>query len=98
MLSNNEKGSGGPHKCITCPHCGEQIPMVPVLSDMIQAIENHLTTHQEGYRPKHDPIQQPKVSFISENLAEQVLMRAAEIGETLTREPTINLHPTDTAT
>ncbi len=89
-----------PHsnKCITCPHCGEQIPMVPVLSDMIQAIENHLTTHQASYHPKHNHIQHPRASVLSENLAEQVLTRAAEIGETLSKEPPINLHSTDTAT
>ena len=65
--------------------------MVPVLADMIQAIENHLDTHKEGAYLKHDPIQHPKASFLSENLAEQVLVRAAEIGESLSKEPTITL-------
>lgn len=78
-------------KYITCPHCGEQILMVPTLSDMIQAIENHLSTHKEGAYPKHDPIEHPKASFISEELAEQVLVRAAEIGNSLSREPEITL-------
>jgi len=66
--------------------------MAPVLSDMIQAIEDHLETHKEGSYSKHDPIQHPRASCISENLAEQVLMRAAEIGESLSKEPTITLH------
>jgi len=83
--------TSGPNKYITCPHCGEQILMVPTLADMIQAIEDHLSTHKEGNYPKHDPIQHPKPASISENLAEQVLMRAAEIGETLSKEPTITL-------
>ena len=44
--------SSGPNKYITCPHCGEQILMVPALSDMIQAIEDHLSTHKEGSFPR----------------------------------------------
>ena len=66
--------------------------MVPALSDMIQAIENHLSTHKEGRYPKHDPIPHPNAPSISEDLAEQVLVRAAEIGETLSKEPAITLH------
>jgi len=83
-------------KYITCPHCGEQIHMVPVLSDMIQAIENHLETHKEGSYPNLDPLQHPKTPRIrddpaEEDLAEQVLMRAAEIGNSLSKEPEITL-------
>lgn len=96
MYGNNEESET--NRYIICPHCGEQIPMVPVLSDMIQAIENHLSTHKEGTYPKHDPIQHPKAPSLSEDLAEQVLMRAAEIGETLSKEPTITLNTTNTAT
>ena len=66
--------------------------MVPALSDMIQAIENHLSTHQEGHYPKHDPIQAPNDPCMTEDLAEQVLVRAAEIGDSLSKEPTITLH------
>jgi DNA-directed RNA polymerase subunit RPC12/RpoP len=94
MYVNNE---GNQKKYISCPHCGEQILMVPVLADMIQAIENHLETHKEGSYSTHDPIQHPKAPAISEDLGlpEQVLIRAAEIGETLTREPDFTLRPTD---
>lgn len=97
MYSNNSEESET-KKYITCPHCGEQILMVPVLSDMIQAIENHLSTHKEGSYPKHDPIHHPKAPSLSEDLAEQVLMRAAEIGETLSKEPTITLNSTSNST
>lgn len=95
MYGNKENEQSTPNKYITCPYCGEQIPMVPALSDMIQSIENHLTSHKEGSYPKHDPIQHPKKPNLSEDLAEQVLMRAAEIGETLSKEPAITLHSTD---
>ena len=71
--------------------------MVPALSDMIQAIENHLSTHKEGPYPKHDPIKHPNGPSISEDLAEQVLVRAAEIGDTLSKEPAITLHTADAA-
>ena len=71
--------------------------MAPALSDMIQAIENHLSTHKEGRYLKHDPIQHPNAPSISEDLAEQVLVRAAEIGDTLSKEPAITLHTADAA-
>ena len=71
--------------------------MVPALSDMIQAIENHLSTHKEGTCPKHDPLSHPKTPDIIEDLAEQVLVRAAEIGESLSKEPAITLHTADAA-
>jgi hypothetical protein len=88
----NNQGKSGSNKYITCPHCGEQILMVPELSDMIQAIENHLSTHKEGRYPKHDHIPHPNAPSISEDLAEQVLVRAAEIGDTLSKEPAISRH------
>ena len=69
--------------------------MLPALSDVIQAIENHLSTHQEGRYTKHDPIQHPNAPSISEDLAKQVLVRAAEIGDTLSKEPAITLHTAD---
>ena len=79
-----EKNSLACNKFITCPHCGEQIIMVPVLSDMIEAIENHLSTHSDHTTYlKNDPIHHPKAPYISKNLAEQVLVRAAEIGEAI---------------
>jgi hypothetical protein len=96
-MNVNNQGKSGSNKYITCPHCGEQIPMVPVLSDMVQAIENHLSTHQEGRYPKHDQIQHPNAPSISDGLAEQVLIRAAELGDALSKEPTITLHSEDAA-
>jgi hypothetical protein len=64
---------------------------------MIQAIENHISTHKEGCYPKHDPIQHLYAPSISEDLAEQVLVRAAEIGDTLSKEPAITLHTAEAA-
>ena len=86
------ESNDGSQKFITCPHCGEHILMVPVLADMIQAIENHLETHKEGNYPTHDPIKHPKAPELNEDLGlpEQVLIRAAEIGDTLAREPDFN--------
>ena len=88
-LEDNQK------KNITCPHCGEQILMVPVLADMIQAIENHLETHRGSNYPEHATLEHPKPAPINEDLdlPEQVLIRAAEIGETLGREPEFTLRP-----
>jgi hypothetical protein len=84
-----EENSSCQNKYIRCPDCGEQILMVPVLSEMIESIENHISTHKEGiHYPKHDPIQQPKALVLREDLTEQVLVRAAEIGGQLGRTPT----------
>ena len=90
MYVNNQNKSDS-NKYITCPHCGDQILMVPALSDMIQAIENHLSTHKEDRYPKHDPMQHPKPPSLDEDLAEQVLVRAAELGDALSKEPAITL-------
>jgi hypothetical protein len=62
-----------------------------------QAIENHLSTHKECRYPKHDPIQYPNAPSIREGLAEQMLVRAAEIGDTLSEEPAITMHTADAA-
>jgi len=77
---------------IRCPDCGEQIAMVPDVTQMIEAIENHISTHKDGEHPKQDPIAHPKAPILREGLTEQVLIRAAEIGGTLSRNQTwINL-------
>jgi hypothetical protein len=49
--------------------------------------------------PKHgpDPTKQPNSPIIREGLAEKVLVRATEIGDTLSKEPAIILHTADTA-
>ena len=75
---------------IRCPDCGEEIMMVPVLGQMIEAIENHITTHKEpSGEPKRDlPIQHPTAPCIRENLTEQVLQRAAEISDALGKNKT----------
>jgi hypothetical protein len=70
---------------IRCPDCGEEIMMVPVLSQMIESIENHLATHKD--QPEHlklnSGIPRPRIPNIEETLAEQVLTRAAEISDAL---------------
>ncbi len=75
---------------IRCPDCGEEIMMVPVLGQMIEAIEDHLATHKDyPNRPEHNlPMSHPKAPQIEENLAEQVLTRAAEISDALGKNPT----------
>ena len=86
-IGNEENWSN--QRYIRCPDCGEQIPMVPVLSQMIEAIENHISTHKDHVNyPEHDPIKHPKAPCIREDLTEQVLVRAAEIGGALSRTPT----------
>ena len=96
MYGNAEKQekSSNPKKYITCPNCGEQIQMMPSLSQMIEAIEDHLLTHKElKVFPKHDPIQHPKSLSLNEDLTERVLIRAAEIGDSLSRTPLGNVEP-----
>jgi hypothetical protein len=75
---------------IRCPDCGEEIMMVPVLGQMIEAIENHISTHKDHVNlPNHDlPMPHPRAPNIEENLAEQVLTRAAEISDALGKNPT----------
>ena len=78
-------------RCIRCPDCGEEIMMVPVLAQMIEAIENHISTHKEHgeHSLKSDlPFHRPKKPAIRENLTEQVLTRAAEISDALNRNQT----------
>lgn len=77
-------------KCIRCPDCGEQIVMVPVLSQMIEAIEEHISTHRaHGESPRSElPLHHPRTPEIRENLTEQVLQRAAEISDALGRNQT----------
>jgi hypothetical protein len=77
-------------RCIRCPDCGEEIMMVPVLSQMIEAIENHISSHKpHGDAPRSElPLLHPKAPEIRENLTEQVLQRAAEISDALNRNQT----------
>jgi DNA-directed RNA polymerase subunit RPC12/RpoP len=79
------------NKFIRCPDCGEQILMVPVLSQMIEAIELHLASHKD--HPKFAlSMPRPQAPAMHEDLAEQVLLRAAEIGDTLSKKTSwINL-------
>ena len=88
MNGNVDHEDEAPHRHIRCPDCGEQILMVPDVTQMIEAIEDHISTHKAGEYPKHDPIAHPKTPFIREDLTEQVLIRAAEIGGTLSRNQT----------
>jgi hypothetical protein len=84
-----EESMSSPNRYVICPDCGEQILMVPVLSQMIESIENHLSTHKYASdHENHGPIQHPKTPCTSEDLADQVLIRAAEIGGVLSRDQT----------
>ena len=75
---------------IRCPDCGEEIMMIPVLGQMIEAIENHLATHKDrADLPKHElPMPHPRAPNLEEDLAEQVLTRAAEISDALGKNST----------
>jgi DNA-directed RNA polymerase subunit RPC12/RpoP len=86
-----ESSSEIPNRYIRCPDCGEQILMMPNLSEMIEAIENHLSTH--GTQAKLNPIvHHLKEPIIEESLAEQALITAASMKETPNRNSTwINL-------
>ena len=75
------------NRYIRCPDCGEQILMMPNLSEMIEAIESHLSTHDA--QAKLNPIvHHLKEPVIEEALAEQVLLTAADIKLAPTRSTT----------
>jgi hypothetical protein len=59
---------------------------------MVQPIENHLSAHKKDSYSKH-PIQHPNAPRLSEDSTEQILVQTAEIGDTLSKEPTITSTP-----
>ncbi len=67
-------------KYIRCPECGEKIPMVPTLGQMIEAINIHVTTHRKH---PHADVTEPhlKTPTIRIELTKQVLERASEMIE-----------------
>jgi DNA-directed RNA polymerase subunit RPC12/RpoP len=70
-----------PNRYIRCPECGEEIQMVPTLTDMITAIEDHFSIHRE--QAKTDlAIIQINEPLIRENLSAQVVIKAPELCET----------------
>lgn len=67
-------------KYIRCPECGEKIPMVPTLGEMIEEINHHVSTHRT--QPKGDVAAvHLKAPTICMDLTKQVLQRAADIME-----------------
>jgi len=65
-------------KCIRCPECGEEILMVSTLGKMIEAIENHVSSHR---RQPNTDVTIPRLitTSVRTNLTEQVLQLASEI-------------------
>jgi DNA-directed RNA polymerase subunit RPC12/RpoP len=73
-------------KCIRCPECGEEILMVPTLKKMIEAIENHVSTHKKQPSVEIDaPTLKP--GLIRTDLTEQVLEQASETLEVSQKPP-----------
>ena len=67
-------------KYIRCPECGEKIPMVQTLGEMIEEINRHVSTHK--IQPKGDVTAvHLKAPTICMDLTKQVLQRAADIIE-----------------
>jgi hypothetical protein len=86
----SEESPQAMNRFIICPDCGEQITMVPVLGQMIEAIEDHIATHKE--HQKHDFKAHTNTPCIRNELTVQVLQRAAEISGELNKNQTwINL-------
>ena len=85
-INNNDQSANSTdeesiNKFIRCPECGEQIQMVPSLTDMITAIEDHISIHRE--HAKSDlPVGQINAPCIREDLTEQVIIQAAALRET----------------
>ena len=86
-IEHNEKSKESIHviinqqfrmKCIRCPECGEEILMVPTLGKMIEAIENHVSSHRR--QPNTDVIvARLKMPSIRTDLTEQVLQQASDM-------------------
>ncbi len=82
-LENNEKSQENVTeqtqiKYIRCPDCGEKIPMVPTLGEMIEAINHHVSTHKK--LPNADlTVAHLKTPTICMELTKQVLQRASDI-------------------
>ena len=70
-----------PNRCcprkgfIKCPECGEWILMIPTLSKMNEAIENHVEIHKEPPNDNHF-FKSNSVFHIRLSLAQQVLQEA----------------------
>ena len=57
---------------IKCPECGEEILMIPTLSKMSEAIENHVKMHKDSL--KDNPLMRRQAAmYIRLKLAQQVL-------------------------
>jgi DNA-directed RNA polymerase subunit RPC12/RpoP len=70
-----------PKKYIRCPECGEEILMVPTLREMIEAIENHITSHKK--HPNNEAtLAHVKTPRIRIELTQQVLLQASDTMET----------------
>ena len=86
----NDAYNDNPNRCIRCPDCGEEIQMVPTLTDMIAAIEEHISIHREHSKTDSSN-SYIKAPCIRENLTEQVILRAAELREMPKDSTWINL-------
>lgn len=65
-------------KYIRCPECGEKIPMVPTLAEMIEAIDLHVSTHRK-YPNAEAPVAHIKAPTICMELTKQVIQRASDM-------------------
>ncbi len=65
-------------KCIRCPECDEEILMVPTLGKMIEAIENHVSSHRRQAQTDV-AMSRLKMPSIRISLTEQVLQQASEM-------------------
>ena len=89
MITNSEKNEESKEngneqtqiKYIRCPECGEKIPMVQTLGEMIEEIDHHVSTHK--IQPNGDvTVVHLKAPTICMDLTKQVLERAADMIDT----------------
>ena len=95
-IENYEKSKGNVNiqsnqqpqiKFIRCPECGEKIIMVPTLGEMIEAIDNHVSTHRK--QPHADlTVAHLKTPTIRMELTKQVLQQASDMLDD-TRKPSL---------
>ena len=83
---NNSYPKKSTMRCIQCPECGEDILMVPTLKKMIEAIENHVSTHKKQPSIETD-VTTLKPGLIRSDLTEQVLEQASEMLEVSQKPP-----------
>ena len=85
-ITNENGGKQSTMRCIRCPDCGARILMLPTLSKMVEAIENHVSSHRQetNHNVAFDQLGMPALRT---NLTEQVILQASEMPDIGSKPP-----------